>query len=112
MMNKQIIDACVYWDGGYISTLDAGLKGKHLTVQKRLIKAISNGLDSVVTTAGDELPIKYKDKKPKSTAERQASLKKKRADAGLVRVEIYATKENAAKIKDYAKTIAYQTPVC
>jgi len=38
----------------------------------------------------------------KSAAERQAALKKRRADLGLVRVELYATPENAEKIRKYA----------
>jgi len=42
-------------------------------------------------------------KEPKSNSERQAALKKKRLDAGLVRVEVYATKENAVKIRDFAR---------
>ncbi len=45
---------------------------------------------------------KQGEKSPKSTAERQAALKQRRADAGLVRVELYATKENAEKIRRYA----------
>ena len=39
---------------------------------------------------------------PKSNAERQAKLKKARLDAGLVRVELYATPANAEKIRRYA----------
>ena len=41
-------------------------------------------------------------KPAKSNSERQAKLKKSRLDAGLMRVEMYATPENAAKIKRYA----------
>lgn len=44
-------------------------------------------------------------KPPKSAAERQAELKKRRADAGLVRIELYATPENARKIRRYADAI-------
>jgi|DEB19_MinimDraft_3_1074340.scaffolds.fasta_scaffold85742_3 hypothetical protein len=39
---------------------------------------------------------------PKSAAERQAALKKRRADLGLVRVELYATQENAEKLREYS----------
>lgn len=42
-------------------------------------------------------------KAPKTNSARQAALKKKRLEAGLVRVEVYATKENAVKIRDFAR---------
>lgn len=41
-------------------------------------------------------------KSPKSTTERQAELKKRRADAGLVRFEIWATPEQKLKILEFA----------
>ena len=44
-----------------------------------------------------------KKESPKSNAERQAALKKKRLESGLVRVEVYATKSNAEKIRDFAR---------
>lgn len=44
-------------------------------------------------------------KEPKSNSERQAALKKKRLDAGLVRVEIYATSEHKQKILEYAASL-------
>lgn len=43
---------------------------------------------------------------PKSNAERQAKLKKARLDAGLVRVELYATPDDAEKIRSYAAEIS------
>ena len=42
-------------------------------------------------------------KAPQSNSARQAALKKKRLEAGLVRVEVYATKENSVKIRDFAR---------
>lgn len=45
---------------------------------------------------------KQGEESPKSGAERQAALRQRRADAGLVRVELYATPENAEKIRRYA----------
>lgn len=42
------------------------------------------------------------EKSPKTNADRQAALKKRRAAAGLVRVELYATPANAEKIRRYA----------
>ena len=44
-------------------------------------------------------------KPPQSNAERQAALKKKRLDAGLVRVEIYATPEHKQKILEFAASL-------
>jgi hypothetical protein len=55
--------ASIYWDGGYLYTDSAGLAGKHLMVQKRLIAAVKKGEKTVVTPAGDELPIAYKNAK-------------------------------------------------
>lgn len=46
-------------------------------------------------------------KAPKSNKERQAALKKKRLELGLVRVEVYATKANAEKIRDFAIRLQY-----
>ena len=46
-----------------------------------------------------------KEKSPQSNAERQAALKKKRLDAGLVRVEIYATPEHKQKILEFAASL-------
>lgn len=46
-----------------------------------------------------------KSKAPKSNSERQAALKKKRLDAGLVRVEVYATKEHKIKILEFAASL-------
>lgn len=43
--------------------------------------------------------------KKEQNAKRQAELKKRRADAGLVRVEVWSTKENAQKIKDFAQSL-------
>lgn len=44
-------------------------------------------------------------KAPKSNAERQAALKKKRLDEGLVRVELYATPDNKRKILEFAASL-------
>jgi len=44
-------------------------------------------------------------KAPQSNAERQAALKKKRLDAGLVRFEIYATPEHKIKILEYVASL-------
>ena len=44
-------------------------------------------------------------KAPKSNAERQAALKKKRLDAGLVRVEIYATPEHKIQILEFSASL-------
>ena len=44
-------------------------------------------------------------KAPKSNSERQAALKKKRLEAGLVRVEIYATPEHKIKILEFATSL-------
>lgn len=41
----------------------------------------------------------------KSNAERQLKLRKSRLDAGLVRVELYATPANAEKIRKYAEML-------
>ena len=40
-------------------------------------------------------------KAPQSNAERQAKLKKSRLAAGLVRVEVYSTQEQKAKILEF-----------
>lgn len=45
--------------------------------------------------------------KPK--AELMARLRKERKAAGLVKVELYATPENAAKIKKYARKLELST---
>lgn len=45
---------------------------------------------------------KQGEQSPKSNSARQAALKKRRSDAGLVRVELYATPESADKIRKYA----------
>jgi len=52
--------AVVYFDGGYIYSDATGLKGKHLAIQKLLIKALKEKSQSIVTSAGDELPVSYK----------------------------------------------------
>jgi hypothetical protein len=44
-------------------------------------------------------------KEPKSNSERQAAFKKKRLEAGLVRVEIYATPEHKIKILEFAASL-------
>lgn len=44
-------------------------------------------------------------KAPQSNSERQAALKKKRLESGLVRVEIYATPEHKIKILEYAASL-------
>lgn len=44
-------------------------------------------------------------KAPQSNSERQAALKKKRLEAGLVRVEIYATPEHKIKILEFAASL-------
>jgi len=44
-------------------------------------------------------------KEPKTNSERQAALKKKRIEAGLVRVEIYATPEQKIKILEFAASL-------
>jgi hypothetical protein len=44
-------------------------------------------------------------KAPKSNSERQAELKKKRLESGLVRVEIYATPEHKIKILEFAASL-------
>jgi hypothetical protein len=54
------LEGVVYWDGGYISTGDRGIKGKHLALQRKLKAAVKRGDDTVTTSAGDELPISYK----------------------------------------------------
>jgi len=47
----------VYWCGGYISTDTAGLRGKSLVMQRRLIGAVNRGERSVVSPGSDDLPI-------------------------------------------------------
>lgn len=47
---------------------------------------------------------------PKTNAERQEALKKKRKDAGLTRLEIYAPPDDHAKIKAYAATLSKTKP--
>ena len=44
-------------------------------------------------------------KPPKSNSERQAAIKKKRLEAGLVRLEIYATPEHKIKILEFAASL-------
>lgn len=43
---------------------------------------------------------------PKTTTERVSALRQRRQSSGLVRVEIYAHKEDAPKIRQYAKLLA------
>jgi len=47
---------------------------------------------------------------PKTNAERQEALKKKRKDAGLSRLEIYAPPDHHNKIKDYAAKLSKTKP--
>ncbi len=47
-----------------------------------------------------------------TSAFRVAALRQRRADAGLVRVELWATPEHAERIKKYAQRLANRAATC
>ena len=49
--------------------------------------------------------LKEKESAPQSNAARHAAIKNTRLDAGLVRVEIYATPEHKQKILEFAASL-------